>query len=229
MSSHVLSSHVLIQNSHWSSQFKDEYLPTISFSAPQSERRVLMSLKCPANRMLSASLVSHSAVRLGSKLSSQVISSSNMAAGLIFSCSISDAARNKKKGTQKKLAALEMQNINTKNFKQFGNGFCPQVNRFHQVTQLTFQKEWATQCQEQTMPGTSTGQSAHWQVTLSPRCSNSSVKAILHLFYRRKTSLEAAIRMTESGVCTYLHVRSSSNWHLRSKYSVHCDKSLKQV
>lgn len=36
-----------------------------------------------------------------------------------------------------------MQNINTKNFKQFGNGFCPQVNRFHQGTQLTFQKEWA--------------------------------------------------------------------------------------
>lgn len=134
-----------------------------------------------------------------------------------------------KKRTQKKIAALEMQNINTKNFKQFGNGFCPQVNRFHQVTQLTFQKEWATQCQEQTTPGTSTGQSAHWQVTLSPRCSNSSVKAVLHLFYRRKMSLEAAIRMTESGVCTYLHVRSSSNWHLRSKYSVHCDKSLKQV
>lgn len=29
--------------------------------------------------------------------------------------------------------------------------------------------------------------------------------------------------------CTYLHVRSSNNWHLRSKYSVHWDKSLKQV
>lgn len=101
MSSHVLSSHVLMHNSHRSSQFKEEYLPTISFSAPQSERRVLMSLKCPANRMLSASLVSHSAVRLGSKLSSQVISSSNMAAGLIFSCSISDAARNKKENTEK--------------------------------------------------------------------------------------------------------------------------------
>lgn len=54
-----------------------------------------MSLKCPANKMLSASLVSDSAVRLGSKLSSQVISSSNMAAGLIFSCSISDATRSK--------------------------------------------------------------------------------------------------------------------------------------
>lgn len=61
-----------------------------------------MSRKCPANKMLSASLVSHSAVRLGSKLSSQVISSSSIVAGLILNCSISEAQRGKKKVHLKK-------------------------------------------------------------------------------------------------------------------------------
>ncbi|TNN44218.1 hypothetical protein EYF80_045593 [Liparis tanakae] len=63
-----------------------------SFSLPQSDSSVLMSLRCPASRMLSASLVSISELQLGSKLSSQEISSSSMAAALTLSTSISDAA-----------------------------------------------------------------------------------------------------------------------------------------
>lgn len=59
-----------------------------------------MSRKCPANKMLSASLVSHSAVRLGSKFSSQVISSSSMVAGLILNCSISEAKIEKQDKTK---------------------------------------------------------------------------------------------------------------------------------
>ncbi len=65
--------------------------PNCSFSLPQRDSSVLMRRRCPASRMLSASLVSSSLVQVGSKLSSQLISSSSMAAGLIWSCSISDA------------------------------------------------------------------------------------------------------------------------------------------
>lgn len=65
--------------------------PRCSFSLPQSESRVLMRRRCPANRTLSASLVSISEVQLGSKLSSQEISSSSMLAGLTFIPSISEA------------------------------------------------------------------------------------------------------------------------------------------
>lgn len=65
--------------------------PNCSFSLPQRDSRVLMRRRCPASRMLSASLVSSSLVQVGSKLSSQLISSSSMAAGPIWSCSISDA------------------------------------------------------------------------------------------------------------------------------------------
>lgn len=51
-----------------------------------------MRRRCPARRMLSASLVSISEVQLGSKLSSQEISSSSMVAALTLITSISDAA-----------------------------------------------------------------------------------------------------------------------------------------
>lgn len=67
-------------------------LPNCSFSLPQRESRVLMRRRWPACSMLSASLVSSSLVHVGSKLSSHPISSSNMTAGLICSCSISEAA-----------------------------------------------------------------------------------------------------------------------------------------
>lgn len=65
--------------------------PRCSFSLPQSESKVLMRRRCPANRMLSDSLVSISELQLGSKLSSQEISSSSMVAGLTFKTSISEA------------------------------------------------------------------------------------------------------------------------------------------
>lgn len=65
--------------------------PRCSFSLPQSESKVLMSLRCPARRMLSAWLVSISELQLGSKLSSQEISSSSMVAALTCNTSISDA------------------------------------------------------------------------------------------------------------------------------------------
>lgn len=65
--------------------------PRCSFSLPQRDNKVLMSLRCPARRMLSASLVSISELQLGSKLSSQEISSSSMVAALTFNTSISDA------------------------------------------------------------------------------------------------------------------------------------------
>lgn len=67
------------------------FSPRCSFSLPQSESKVLMSRRCPARRMLSASLVSISELQLGSKLSSQEISSSSMVAALTFNASISDA------------------------------------------------------------------------------------------------------------------------------------------
>lgn len=51
-----------------------------------------MRRRCPASRTLSASLVSISELQLGSKLSSQEISSSSMVAGLTLTTSISDAA-----------------------------------------------------------------------------------------------------------------------------------------
>lgn len=66
--------------------------PRCSFSLPHSDSRVLMRRRCPARRMLSASLVSISDVQLGSKLSSQEISSSSMVAALTLITSISEAA-----------------------------------------------------------------------------------------------------------------------------------------
>lgn len=67
------------------------YSPRCSFSLPHSDSRVLMRRRCPANRTLSASLVSISELQLGSKLSSQEISSSSMVAGLTLVTSISEA------------------------------------------------------------------------------------------------------------------------------------------
>lgn len=66
--------------------------PRCSFSLPHSDSRVLIRRRCPARRMLSASLVSISEVQLGSKLSSQEISSSSMVAVLTLITSISEAA-----------------------------------------------------------------------------------------------------------------------------------------
>lgn len=66
-------------------------LPRCSFSLPHRESKVFMRRRCPARRMLSASLVSISELQLGSKLSSQEISSSSMVAALTFNTSISEA------------------------------------------------------------------------------------------------------------------------------------------
>lgn len=75
----------------YSYMYTSVYSPRCSFSLPQSESRVLMSRRCPARRMLSASLVSISELQLGSKLSSQEISSSSMVAALTCKTSISEA------------------------------------------------------------------------------------------------------------------------------------------
>lgn len=127
-----------------------------------------------------------------------------------------------------------MQNINTENSKRFGNGLVSSTTcakcMFYDGTQFPFQRGQLPCCYGTpgtVMPGINTGQSAHGKITLSSWGRNLAVKAIQHLVCTRTKCLEAAIRMT--CVCTYLHVRSSNNWHLRSKYSVHWDKSLKQV
>lgn len=103
------------------------YSPRCSFSLPQSESRVLMRRRCPANRMLSASLVSISELQLGSKLSSQEISSSSMLAGLTFITSISEAD-----------AQIEHQA--EKNIQYFGTEVLIMCQKIHQLTGEVIQK-----------------------------------------------------------------------------------------
>lgn len=165
-----------------------------------------MSLRCPANRMLSASLVSHSAVRLGSKLSSQVISSSNMAAGLIFSCSISDAAREKENPGEKKinqqLYKCRRQRIsNILIMVRFPPQCAQSVPSTKKLSPLSKRSELSCLLDTKNSPCQAL---THWQVTLSLRWCNPSVKAILHLVSRSRTCLEAVIRMTSVPVHTYM-------------------------
>lgn len=103
------------------------YSPRCSFSLPQSESRVLMRRRCPANRTLSASLVSISELQLGSKLSSQEISSSSMLAGLTFITSISEAD-----------AQIEHQA--EKNTEYFGIQVLIMCQKIHQLTGEVIQK-----------------------------------------------------------------------------------------
>lgn len=86
-----------------------------------------MRRRCPANRMLSASLVSISELQLGSKLSSQEISSSSMLAGLTFITSISEAD-----------AQIEHQA--EKNIQYFGTEVLIMCQKIHQLTGEVIQK-----------------------------------------------------------------------------------------
>lgn len=142
--------------------------PRCSFSLPQSESKVLMRRRCPAKRMLSASLVSISELQLGSKLSSQEISSSSMVAALTFTTSISEAG---------------------------GGG-------------------------ERTR-----GRKKHWDLMAESGGYNLSIQSILV----SGTILHIQVLiMWEKREFIGLLVRSSRSWHLRSKYSVHCDRNLRR-
>lgn len=185
-----------------------------------------MRRRWPACRMLSASLVSSSLVHVGSKLSSQLISSSNMAAGLICSCSISEATENKsanlRGNLQQSIASASAKKIHRTNHSYY------KVNRYEPIPE---KKSRITVSQERVYSNWDIFVfrywSASWWVKQWGYMTNLPVKSTItfSLFYFHKIKKKCFKKKLDCGLALLL-VRSSRSWHRRSKYSVHCESNL---